>query len=92
MPGGRGVLAIATDDVPGPSPVFFPRCLCSFLISSQQRRSCRGLDPSSLLIINFYCSSHRKHVCRWLGVAAAAVTRPPILLSSQLLRSVKALG
>ncbi|XP_056217586.1 uncharacterized protein LOC130159716 [Falco biarmicus] len=72
-----------------PPPGVFSCCLCSFLISSQQRRSCCRTDPSSLLIINFYCSSHRKHVCRWPGVAVGAVTWPPILLSSQLLRSVK---
>lgn len=45
----------------------------------------RRPDPSSLLIINFYCSSRREHVCRWAGVAVAAVTRRLLLLSSQLL-------
>lgn len=33
----------------------FPSTSAIFFISSQQCRSCRGLDPCGLLIINFYC-------------------------------------
>lgn len=64
--------------VPGPSP--HPgarsRCLGSFLISSQQCRSCRGPDPSGLLIINFYCSARREHVCSQPGAGGTFVASP----------------